>query len=80
MKEKIILLEFTFLRYFYCTVRYLFWRNFFLKGYYTPNLKLVFVCYLKIINTFMKNDTSCILSKLSKELKNVIEILVAQGV
>ena len=28
-----------------------------LRGYYTPNLKLVcFVCYLKIINLFWKHD------------------------
>ena len=28
-----------------------------LRGYCTPNLKLAyFVCYLKIINTFLKNN------------------------
>ena len=30
---------------------------FILRGYYTPNLKLAcFVLYLKIINTFLKNN------------------------
>ena len=39
------------------------------RGYFTPNLKLACsVCYLKIINTFLKN------------LKNGIEILVGQAV
>ena len=32
-----------------------------LRGYCTPNLELAcFVCYLKIVNTFMKNNV-CIL-------------------
>ena len=30
-----------------------------LRGYYTPNQKLAcFVLYLKIINTFLKNNTA----------------------
>ena len=34
---------------------------FLLRGYCTPNLELAcFVCYLKIVNTFMKNN-ACIL-------------------
>ena len=45
----------------------------------TPNKKLAcFVVYLKITNTFLKNNT-CILNKLSKELKTGIEILVGEG-
>ena len=51
-------------------------------NYYTHNLKLAcFVCYLKITNIYLKNNI-CILkySKLSKELKNGIEILVGQTV
>ena len=45
------------------------------KGYYTPNQKLAcFVLYLKII-AFLENNI-CIYSKLSKELKNSIKILV----
>ena len=50
-----------------------------LRGYYIPNLKVAcFVCYLKIINPFFLKNNVCILniSKLSKELKNGIEILV----
>ena len=49
--------------------------------YYTPNLKLAcFVCYFKIINTFffLKKIMYISYSKLSKELKNYIEILVGQ--
>ena len=43
----------------------------------TPNQKLAcFVLYLKIINTFLKNNESL----LFKELKNGIEILVDQVV
>ena len=35
-----------------------------LKGHYTPNLKLAcFVCYLKIVNTFLKNIV-CILKQI----------------
>ena len=49
------------------------------KGYYIPNLKLAcFVCYLKTINTFLKNIASW--SKHYKELKTGIEILVGQAV
>ena len=34
------------------------YASFFLRGYCTSNLKLAcFVCYLKIINTFSKNNT-----------------------
>ena len=45
-----------------------------LRGYCTPDQKLAcFVLYLKIINIFLKNSIS---SKLAKELKNGIEILV----
>ena len=44
-------------------------------GYYTPNQKLAcFVLYLKIINTFLKNNIASH-SKLSKELKNSITFL-----
>ena len=54
-----------------------------LRGYCTTILKLAcFVCYLKIINTFLKSNV-CILKYiviLSKELKNGIEILVSQAV
>ena len=33
------------------------WLSRLLRGYYTPNLKLAcFVCYLKINNTFLKNN------------------------
>ena len=49
-----------------------------LRGYYTPDLKLaVFVCYLIIIDSFLKNNV-CI-SKLYKEFKNGIESLVGQA-
>ena len=45
-----------------------------LRGYYYPNQKVAcFVLCLKIINTFLKIDI-CIYSKLSKELKNSIQI------
>ena len=45
-------------------------------GYYTPNHKKLtfFVLYLKIINIFLKNNIYASYSKLSKELKNSIEI------
>ena len=50
------------------------------KGVIHTNLKLAyFVCYLKIINTFLKHNIG-ILSNLSKELKIGIEILVGQSV
>ena len=54
----------------------------YLGGYCTTDLKLAcFVCYLKIINTFSKANTWVLnLSKLSKEPKNRIEILVGQVV
>ena len=46
-----------------------------LRGYCTHNKKLAcFVLYLKVINTFVK-ITYASYSKLSKELKNGIEIL-----
>ena len=48
------------------------------KVYYTPNLKSAcFVCYLKLIKTFVKNNIR-ILSKLSKDLRNDIKILVGK--
>ena len=48
-----------------------------LRGNWTPNQKLP--CHLKIINTFLKyNSTSY--TKLSKEMKNEIEILVGPAV
>ena len=48
------------------------------RGCYTPNQKLAcFVLYVKIINTILKNNASG--GKLSKELKNGIEILVGQA-
>ena len=48
--------------------------NVHLKGHYTPNLKLArFVCYLKIINTFLKNNVRT-LKQMSRELKNDIGI------
>ena len=51
-----------------------------LRGNCTPNQKLAsFVLYLKIINIFLKNNKH-LKSKLSKELKNDIEILEAQPV
>ena len=44
-----------------------------LREYCTPNQKLAcFVLYLKIINTFLKNDNASY-SKLSKELKYCIK-------
>ena len=47
-------------------------------GNCTPNQKLAcFVIYLKIINTFLKHD---IFTKLSRELKNAIEILIGSAV
>ena len=59
--------------YFYIFILFVF------RGCYTPNQKLAcFVLYVKIINTFLKNNASG--SKLSKELKNGIEILVGQAV
>ena len=36
--------------------------------------------YLKIINTFMKNNVYILYSKLSKKLKNIIRILVGLAV
>ena len=46
-----------------------------LRGHCIPNQKLAyFVLYLKIINTFFKNDIYASHSKLSKELKNSIKI------
>ena len=53
-----------------------------LRGYCTSYSKLAcFVLYLKIVNTFLKNNI-CIFctSKLYKELKNGIGILVGQAV
>ena len=50
-----------------------------LRGNCTPNQKLTcFVLYLKIINTFLKTNESY--SKLSRKLKNSIEIQVGQAV
>ena len=50
------------------------------RGYCTSYSKInMFLLYLKIINTLFKNNV-CIRSKLSKELKNGIEILVGQTV
>ena len=47
------------------------------KGYCTPNLKLAcFVYYLNIIDTFAEKIMHASQSKLSKEIKNGIEILV----
>ena len=55
--------------------------QFSLKGVLHPNQKLVcFVLYLKIINTFLKNNIHASYSKLSKELKNGIEILVGPAI
>ena len=49
-----------------------------LRGYNTLNLKLARpVCYLKIINTFLKNNM-CILKQIIQGTKNGIEILVGQ--
>ena len=64
------------LRTIFQTFTYQTW--FILKEVPHRNLKLAcFVCYLKIINTFLKNN-ACILKQVSKELKN--GILVHQGV
>ena len=51
-----------------------------IKGYCTPSLKLTyFVCFLKIINTCLKNDIY-FESKLFKKVEKGIEILVGQMV
>ena len=52
-----------------------------MKGvlYLLPQKLTCFVLYLKIINTFLKNNI-CTFSKLFKELKNGIKILVGQAV
>ena len=51
-----------------------------LRGNCTPNQELAsFVPYLKIINTFLKNDT-CILKQIVQGTQNVIGILVCQAV
>ena len=48
----------------------------YLRGYCTPNLKLeCFVWYLKIVNTFLKNDV-CILKQIVQATQNGIDILV----
>ena len=48
-------------------------------GLLHPNLKLAcFVCYLKIINTLLKNNV-CMILKLSKENKYGIDILVGHA-
>ena len=52
-----------------------------LRGYCTPNIELAcFVCYLKIVNTFMKNIECILYSKLSKERKSSIEMKVCRAV
>ena len=49
-----------------------------LKGYCTPNQKLAcFVCYLKIINTFLKNNI-CIWKQIAQGTQNRIEILIGE--
>ena len=52
------------------------------KGALHPKPKISMFCalYLKIINTFFEKNNICIYSKLSKELKNGIEISVGQSV
>ena len=56
-----------------------FWNMTALRGYCISNQKFAcFVLYLKIINTFMKNNISY--SKFSKKLKNGIEIWVGPAV
>ena len=53
----------------------------YLRGYCTPYQKLAcFVLYLKIINTFLKNNIYASHGKLSKELKHYIEILVDKAI
>ena len=53
----------------------------YIKGYCTPNQKLAcFALYLKIVNTFSCNLMYSSSSKVSKELKNGIGILVGQAV
>ena len=52
-----------------------------LRGYCTPDQKLAcFVCYLKITNTKHAKIAYASYSKLSKELKNGIAVLVGQAV
>ena len=56
-------------------------QNATLRGNCTPNHKLTcFVLYLKTINTFLKKKIYASYSKLSKELKNWIEIYVGPAV
>ena len=55
--------------------------NFPLPTYCTSYQKLAcFVLYLKIINTFLKNNICILYNKLLKVLKNGIGILVGQAV
>ena len=52
-----------------------------LTGYCTPNQKLAcFVLYLKIVDTFKKNNIYASCRQLSKELKNGITIQISQAV
>ena len=49
-----------------------------LKGVMHPNQKLAcFVCYLKIINTFLKNNI-CIWKQIAQGTQNGIEILIGE--
>ena len=49
------------------------------KGYYTPNQKYAcFVLHLKIINTFSKNNTCILYSKLTKKLELNFKLVLAK--
>ena len=63
--------------YFSCTF---YQQKYVLRGYCTSYQKLAcFVLYLKIINTFLKNNI-CILEKIVQGIQKCIDILEGQAV